>query len=835
MQNSSRLSRTMPAGQQSAAEPVFTASRIADALHLTKRAVARQLEQIAPDAVATVSGNKTNAFEFSTLPAALQVRLATRAAALHYRGAEQLLSAPSPQWQPALPWAQIAPHSQERAHKLRRALARALSMQNTASADELDQVISADYRQVFGQALSARNGRRLLERTLERAGACADFSRPEIYLDERPATAAAELLPAALHAEGLQPLQHIVESWRDPHRPTLSERNYLWTYVIETFDRALTCGMSRKAARAELLAFLKAYAPGLARSPAAMDRDLRRKHSRYVAAGRPALVVHDARQAKSGWRRAPELTKEDSLALIARAVERGGRLAQAWRELRREGKLSAELLAYYPAQPHSKSYVPRKISVVLKPKIAMLFDIHHGTKRARLNGAFVERRPDFCSGEWMQGDDLTAPIYFWETDANGAVRVVRSQVLAMIDVRSLYVLGFVLTGTPAYSAFHIRNLISKVHDVYGLPRRGFYFENGSWRARILKGSEDAAEWNNTENGLRGLGIEFRHAHLARAKVIERVFGLAQNLMDGLPGYCGRDERHDHFERHEKNKRLVESGRAQPQEFFLHRDMWAERLEGIFNAYNDEKQGGKYLPDLSPREGYEKFFATAGALRLPPGMRHLVSCYRQSVIIGRNGITFRFGKQSYSYRNKATGARRGETVLAWFDPEKPEVLTVTDAKCGNGFCVPRAAPVSAMDASPEELAAALEMNAQHDSYSKSLYRMISPRFSVSFHARQFQHVAVDRRTAVTHVALQERRAEFVQAEKDDAAQRTSAVRKARALGMPAEILNRDASAAVAGLGLIEAARREHRNEQAASGPVVTEGGAQGGSGRILQGF
>ncbi|MCX6995680.1 MAG: hypothetical protein NTV49_01000, partial [Kiritimatiellaeota bacterium] len=447
---------------------------------------------------------------------------------------------------------------------------RALAIRNTASAAELDQVISEDYRRVFGQELSQRHGRRMLERTLQRAGAGEDFSRLEIYLDDRPAKAAAAMLPARWHEEALQPLQHIIASWSDLHRPTLREKNYLWTYIIETFDRAMAQGVARKAARSALLDFLNSYAPSLARSPAALDRALRRKHGHYVAAGRPALVAHDNRMEKSGWRRAPELTGEDELALIARAVERGGRLAQAWRELRREGKLSAGLVSHYAAQPQRKSYIPRKIAAALRHKIAMLNDIHHGPKCARLNGAYVERRPDFCSGEWMQGDDLTAPVYFWEEDAGGVVRVIRSQVLAMIDVRALYILGFVLTGTPAYSAFHVRNLISKVHDVYGLPSRGFYFENGSWRARILKGNEDAAEWENTENGLRGLGIQFRHARLARAKVIERVFGLAQNLMDGLPGYCGRDERHDHFERMETNKRLVLSGRAQPQEFFWHR-------------------------------------------------------------------------------------------------------------------------------------------------------------------------------------------------------------------------------------------------------------------------
>ena len=815
MQNNFQRIPAATGQETQAAHPAFTALQIANALGVTKRAVLMQLESSAPDSSVTVGGNKSNAWHFATLPEVMREKLVSRANALHFRDATCLLSAPCKSWKPPLPWAKIAPHQQERAHKLRRALTRALTLHNTASAAKLESVLCADYLAEFGQSISPKHGLRILERTLRRAGVEEDYSQPELYLDDGVTEAACQLPPAQWNEESLQPLQHIIESWSDLHRPTLREKNYLWTYIIETFDRAQQQGVARKTARAVLLDFLGTYAPALARSPASLDRALRRKHAHYVAKGKPALVAHDLRREKSGWRRAPTLRDDDAQALLARAVERGGRLAQAWRELRRENKLSPELLAYYANNPQSKSYVPRKISTALRSKIEMLSDIHHGPKRARLHGAYIERQPDFFAGEWMQGDDLTAPIYFWEEDQNGVVRVVRSQVLAMIDVRSLYVLGFVLTGTPAYSAFHVRNLISRVHDVYGLPRRGFYFENGSWRARILKGSEEAAEWDNTENGLRGLGIEFRHARLARGKVIERVFGMVQNLMDGLPGYCGRDERHDHFERMEKNKREIERGLADPRAHFMHRDEWAQRLEQIFNAYNDDRQGGKYLQGISPREGYEKYFAEGGALRLPPGMRHLVSCYRQRVLAGRNGITFRFGKQSYSYRNEATGARRGETVLAWFDPEKPEVLTVTDLRSENGFCVPRAAPVSAMDVTPKELAEALALNAQHDSFSKALYRMISPRFSASFHTRQFQSIAVDRRTAVTHVELQQRRAQFVQAEKDETAQRNTAVRKARDIGLPPELLNRNSSAAHEGLSLIEAARREHRQETAAT--------------------
>ena len=47
----------------------------------------------------------------------------------------------------------------------------------------------------------------------------------------------------------------------------------------------------------------------------------------------------------------------------------------------------------------------------------------------------------------MQGADLTPPVYYWQDSGTG-VRLMRGQLLVMIDVRSFYILGFVLIDSP---------------------------------------------------------------------------------------------------------------------------------------------------------------------------------------------------------------------------------------------------------------------------------------------------------------------------------------------------------------------------------------------------
>ena len=207
-------------------------------------------------------------------------------------------------------------------------------------------------------------------------------------------------------------------------------------------------------------------------------------------------------------------------------------MAQAWRELRESGTLSAEISQHYIATPASKSYVPPRVRKLIGNKIKMLRDHHRGPRAAKLNGAYVNRDPTtFNAGDWFQADDTTLPNYYFVENEEG-IQLIRGQFLAMCDCRTTFILGFVLIPQRNYTAHHIRDLTTVVADRYGLPRKGFYYENGMWRtARLLHGRRDEIQWHQTGMGLRGLGLQFRHAKLPRGKVIERVFGILQNHLE----------------------------------------------------------------------------------------------------------------------------------------------------------------------------------------------------------------------------------------------------------------------------------------------------------------
>src|SRR5260370_8489552 len=88
-------------------------------------------------------------------------------------------------------------------------------------------------------------------------------------------------------------------------------------------------------------------------------------------------------------------------------------------------------------------------------------------------------------GAWLQADDVTLPNYSYIENEEG-FQLVRGQFLAMCDCRTTFILGYVLIPQRNYTAHHIRNLTTVVADRYGLPRRGFYYDNGMWRnARLL--------------------------------------------------------------------------------------------------------------------------------------------------------------------------------------------------------------------------------------------------------------------------------------------------------------------------------------------------------------
>jgi hypothetical protein len=146
--------------------------------------------------------------------------------------------------------------------------------------------------------------------------------------------------------------------------------------------------------------------------------------------------------------------------------------------------------------------------------------------------------------------------------------------------------------------------------------------------------------------------------------------------------------------------------------------------------------------LSPDDAFFKFRrADDPPTKLPPSCRYLLAHHKRPIKVTSNGITLRFGNQAYNYRNEETGRLRGEMVLAWFNPELPEKLSVTDMNRENAFCIERSPDVPAMDAPAELLEQEMQRIAAHQSYARVRYRMLKTKY-----ATPFRRAVVDRATA-----------------------------------------------------------------------------------------
>jgi hypothetical protein len=211
---------------------------------------------------------------------------------------------------------------------------------------------------------------------------------------------------------------------------------------------------------------------------------------------------------------------------------------------------------------------------------------------------------------------------------------MRGQVLLMIDVRSTCILSFAMLDQRNYTSHTIRTLITRTCDEFGLPRRGFYFEKGIWQSsRLLKGdravTNDELTWTESKAGLRDLGLDFRHSKLPRSKPVERVIGQIQNLIDGGPGDAGRDEMKKPFERFLERKRLVESGKARPEEYFLSWEQAEANLARACEEYNDARNDGPMTCGLTPHQAWQKF-QTAPLAHLSGQARYLLACQKKPV-------------------------------------------------------------------------------------------------------------------------------------------------------------------------------------------------------------
>jgi hypothetical protein len=645
-------------------------------------------------------------------------------------------------------WNRLSGKTKQHAHKLRQALAGALELHQSGNwgREEIEATGLRDYVQTTGHAITPRHWWRQFDQVLERDAGNLRFDELSLYLPGRLIRKplpdiggkAVEIMPnfaAAVHAV------------RDANNPTSSETLLVWDSAMVEYQRLLDSGVSDGKARRAVIAALAASGLPVASTRGALRRNFARKLTRWIDGGSKPAAIRDLRKVNSGrWADLP-LTQQDLHLLTASGLQGG--LSKAWRDSMASGDLSANARQSYLNNPASKSYVPQRIRDLLQPDVAMLQDIHRGPRQANLRGAYISRDWSSVSpGDWYSADDTTLPLYYWEEGNDGRPRVLRGQCLVMIDCRTGRILAFALHSERNYTAKVIRGLIMKGHDTYGLPRQGFYFENGMWAsAKLLKGVSDEVSGTETELGLREW-VQFKHAKPgnARAKTVERIIGLLQTRMENQPGYCGRNEQVEKFERLQRDLLDFKSGCHHPKDILLHRDEWIERLQEISDAYNCEAQQGGMLKGLSPREAWDSLFDfTQPLLKLGESTRYLLANHRRPLKIGRNGICVQLGKERLFFRNEFTGRLVGRTVQVYFDPEDlSSVFVKSSIEDSVATVVPAAPSIPAMSATREQMQSAMASVNAHNRPARTLYQAVKSHFPENGPA-QFRRIVADEET------------------------------------------------------------------------------------------
>jgi hypothetical protein len=660
----------------------FTACQIARALGRSRQAVRQLLARVQPARQVVYQDNLADAWPLSDLPDRWLAELAVSAKELHFPDVEALLSGPAQRWQSPVHNTHVSDSFLDAATKHRAVFESFLQNKerDTRSQAELEAALVAAYKNVFGHAVSGRWCRELFAIFVERDRGFEDWTRLEIYLPRNIGPRQKRVRTVNSKFDHSALADRMV--FKDRSKPTLTERQNALEYSFVHRENLLSAlpGQDDEITRSIRDFMWSAAESIIARSKQALKRTWNRKFLEWKKNGRKPSSVADTRPAQSGNFCIGDF--EPDLKLIVQEAWRlDGKLSIAIRKLHRAGKLSQTFIGRYTMDwRRNKSYVARSIRDEIKARLEGMLAFRRSQWEVSRHGPPIER--DWTAvnpGDCFAADDCTFNIVWWYIDDHGRPAVTRGEVLLFFDCRSLYPLGYIMVAGH-YNGETVRRGILHIHDRHGLPHCKFVFEKGIWESRLILGErrEGFLGWDEYEMGLRenGLSAEVKNVTTPGAKLIEGVFNIVQQNQRDVPGFIGFNEREYGQERLQKFIGRVRRGLVHPSKEFLSIDQWRDALDRSLEVYMHEPQNGKLLRGESPAE----MFARHQPLRkLPDDARFLLSTHRQRKKVRSNGVTITIRGQRRAFYNEALGAYLGRDVLAWFNIEAPDILTVTDLK------------------------------------------------------------------------------------------------------------------------------------------------------------
>lgn len=739
----------------------YTAAEIGRAAGISKRNILSTLAPIPPSGTKIASGNSAASWALLSLPPELTSILKDRASQHGFKSIAALLESPVEPWSPG-PLSTIDPQDLEYAKRLQSVLRHYLAAQNDASADfsGLKESARIAHAREFGRPVKARQIDRLIEMVMERDRGFEQWQRVELFVPNRfQLMESKKPNPSSPNGFPLEDLAEAIVGISSSNTPSIDDRAMVWRAAVETFFILEEIGHPEQRLKKELRKYLLIHAPWIGSSDESLKKGLNAKIT--LAREQGLGAVGDSRKSNSGNFR-KQAFEEDQRLFVEVAHLHQGKISLAHRLLIKGFthptkksflQFSEAYRDYCKFDPRkNKSQVPKFMRDAIRPQIESIKPYRYGPRAVK--AARPSRLRDWSNvrpNDWHTSDDETAnSMVYWldpngpyECEALGRFDVGRPQILPLYDVASEMPLSLLVSPSKGYSADSIRDLIvpAWLDERIGMPFKGCQFERGIWKARHVK---ELVSWSEIDGGFaeRNISLKIRHATTPKAKTIERIFSSEQDRTSAFPGYIGRGEKGEHFERvHrfvETLKKIDQRNRepVDPREKLWSLETFQEELLKVMRELAAEPQNGERFRGRSPEEVWQEGIQGARPHQvLPPNLQYLLATKQVQKKVSSDGIILTVGGCKYQFTNsKELGMLQGERVNIRYRGRVPEYIIVThpkvDPKGLKPFVVPLRQRLDAMDATKEDFDRARQEENNFTAGARALIRVIAPRHGLT---------------------------------------------------------------------------------------------------------
>ena len=230
--------------------------------------------------------------------------------------------------------------------------------------------------------------------------------------------------------------------------------------------------------------------------------------------------------------------------------------------------------------------------------------------------------------EWNDPEDPCAAKY--------GVRLLRGQLLVMIDVGTQRILGFLLLARQkdSYRAEDIWSWFGQIFADYGLPRVGLRTELGSWFSNMVRGIPIVDQaWGTMRRlgGLSEIGVRQIPSYSPKTKSIESLFNQLQKVLGVLGVQVGR--KRGEFEKPTKDYLACRAGRKHPKDCgFLHADEIAKRIANACMFLNGDCREGEVYKGI-PDELWRHAIGAAPLAAVDPAKSWIFMPQKRELAIG----------------------------------------------------------------------------------------------------------------------------------------------------------------------------------------------------------